>query len=243
MAPAWETVEFAFVQWLKHSPSLPRVVLKPCSPGTRDYANECWHWASTSAVRLSATLTKEERCPLQTSDDLACKRSLPTSYTRGIRSVYRGPHSRYYWIGTAMSNLLRPFGIPRTAYDLPWSERNGSAPGTGREPIAIGSRYRTRRGARRLLPDELAKGLGVPAEWGDLTAYPGSLLNHLIAGVHTWEAIGRVISPLFNTRTRRTPSPPEKQLASALLPLTAHRRRDRHIQTISFTPKKANSSG
>jgi hypothetical protein len=32
--------------------------------------------------------------------------------------------------------------------------------------------------------NELAKGLGVSAEWGDLTAYPGSLLNHL-PGIHT----------------------------------------------------------
>jgi hypothetical protein len=116
-----------------------------------------------------------------------------------------------------MSNLLRPFGIPRTAYDLPWSERNRSAPDSGSDPMPshLGAAIRTRQGARRLLPDELAKGLGVPAEWGDLTAFPGSLLNHL-TGIHTWEAIGRVVSPLFNTRPEGLLLTPDDQPASSV---------------------------
>jgi hypothetical protein len=87
-------------------------------------------------------------------------------------------------------------------------------------PPRLGTAIQTQQGVRRLLPDELAKGLGVPAEWGDLTAYPGSLLNTL-TGIHTREAIGRAISPLFEESTEGPTSPPDNQPSSGVP--SAHR--------------------
>jgi hypothetical protein len=49
---------------------------------------------------------------------------------------------------------------------------------------------------------------------GDVTAYPGSLLNHL-PGIHTWEAIGRAICPLFEDSTEGPTSPQDDPLASS----------------------------
>jgi hypothetical protein len=59
-------------------------------------------------------------------------------------------------------------------------------------------------------PTYLAKGLGVPAERGDLTAYSGTLLYHL-PGIHTWEAIGRAISYLFEESTEGPTLPLDDQ--------------------------------
>jgi hypothetical protein len=112
--------------------------------------------------------------------------------------------------------FLRHCNVPSTAYQIPWSERDRPAPDSGSKsmPPRLGSAIQTRQGVRRLLPDELAKGLGVLAEWGDPTAYPGSMLNYL-PGIHTWEAIGRAISPLFEQRTEEPPSPLDDLPASS----------------------------
>jgi hypothetical protein len=198
-----------------------------------------------------------QRCALVSNTDeggAVSSNRLVTSYTL-IRSFPTSdpetydPFAEALTLGTtgpprAMSNLLRPCNVPRTAYHLPLSEKNRSAPDSGRDPMPprLGSAIQTRQGVRRLLPEELAKGLGVPAEWGDMTAYPGALLNCLI-GIHTGEAIGRVISPLFEESTE---GPMSRRMTSphpAFLQLTAPRRRARHLRTLSFTPKKANSSG
>jgi hypothetical protein len=65
------------------------------------------------------------------------------------------------------------------------------------------------------------KGLGVPTEWGDATAYPGPLLNHL-PGIHTWEAIGRVVSPLFEEGSKSAPDvQPASSVPSARCPIAA----------------------
>jgi hypothetical protein len=72
-----------------------------------------------------------------------------------------------------MSNCLRPTGIPRPAYRfsptplaaVPHSDVDAM-------PTRPGSLIVTLQGARRLLNDELAKGLGTPKGWlGD--RYPG----------------------------------------------------------------------
>ena len=199
---------------LKHTPSnnLPRVVLELCSPaelvqhdGGRD----------KGLRKRMLALGYCQRCALVSNTDeggAVASDRLVTSYTL-IRSLPTSdpelydPFTEALTLGTtgpprAMSNLLRPCNVPWTAYHLPLSEKEGSAPDSGRDPMPprLGSAIQTRQGVRRLLPDELAKGLGVPAEWGDQTAYPGSLLNHL-PGIHPWEAIGRAISPSFEEST------------------------------------------
>jgi hypothetical protein len=55
---------------------------------------------------------------------------------------------------------------------------------------------------------------------GDLTAYSGSLLNHL-PGIYTWEAIGRAVSPLFEESTEGPTSTPDNQSSSGVP--SAHR--------------------
>jgi hypothetical protein len=177
-----------------------------------------------------------QRCALVSNTDeggAVSSNRLVTSYTL-IRSLPTSdpevydPFTEALTLGTtgpprAMSNLLRPCNVPRTAYHLPLSEENRLAPDSERDPmpLRLGSAIQTRQGVRRLLiPDELAKGLGVPAEWGDMTAFPGSLLNFLI-GIHTWKAIGRVISPLFEESTEGPMSPPDDQPAPSLP--SAHR--------------------
>ncbi len=195
---------------LKHTPSnnLPRVVLELCSPaalvqhdGGRDKGLRKRMLALGYCQRVALVSNTDEGGAVS-SDRLVTsytlKRSLQTSdpelydpFTEALTLDTTGPPR-------AMSNLLRPCNVPRTAYRLPFSDKNRSAPDSGSEPMPsrLGAAIQTRDGVRRLLPDELAKGLGVPAEWGDLKAYPSSLLNYL-PGIHTWEAIARVISPLF----------------------------------------------
>jgi hypothetical protein len=113
-----------------------------------------------------------------------------------------------------MSNLLRPHGVPREAYfhadrHRPVTEAVPSST-TCSMPCAVGSWIDTPRGIRKLLPDELAKGLGVPLEWTNSgTPLPARYLNHLV-GTHIWESLGAAIEPLLGTR----PSP-ERATASA----------------------------
>jgi hypothetical protein len=55
-------------------------------------------------------------------------------------------------------------------------------------PARLGSAIQARQGVRRFLRDELAKELNELTEWGDLTTYPGSLLNYL-PGIHAVAAV------------------------------------------------------
>jgi hypothetical protein len=141
------------------------------------------------------TLGYYQRCALVSNTDeggaVASDRLL-TTYMKSPdeRPKVYDPFTEALTLGTtgpprAMSNLLRPCNAPRTAYQFPLSKKR-SAPDSGREPMPprLDSAIQTQQGVRRLLPDELAKGLGVPSEWGDLTAYPGSLLN-LLPCIHT----------------------------------------------------------
>jgi hypothetical protein len=150
----------------------------------------CQRCALVSNTDEGGAVSSDRLCTLYT-----LHQSLPTSdpefydpFTEALTLGANGPR--------AMSNLLRPFGIPRTAYDLSWSEINRLAPDSGREPMPpqLGAAIQTRQGVRRLLPDELDKGLGVPAEWGDRTAYPDSLLNHLL-GIHIGRLLAEISAP------------------------------------------------
>jgi hypothetical protein len=102
----------------------------------------------------------------------------------------------------AMSNLLRPHGIPPHAYREP--NPGFTPPHSLRDPMPgrLGSFINTPKGMRRTFPNELAKalGVGVPSAWGEATRITGNLLNSLI-GIHIWEASGRCLAPLFVTDT------------------------------------------
>jgi len=72
-----------------------------------------------------------------------------------------------------MSNCLRPTGVPWSAYHVKPKHQDGPIPHADEDsmPARPGSFIRTDQGTRRLLHDELAKGLGVPKTWiGD--CYP-----------------------------------------------------------------------
>ena len=65
-----------------------------------------------------------------------------------------------------MSNLLRPYQIPRSAYRNRLTEdTQAKAPNSTTDPMpsSVDAIIRTPRGYRVLLPDELAKGLGLPS--------------------------------------------------------------------------------
>jgi hypothetical protein len=89
-----------------------------------------------------------------------------------------------------MANCLRPCGIPRKEFlarthSLP---HDAVVPFEDQDlmPAHAGSYIRTKKGIRRLLHDELAKGLGVPSTWLD-KQYPDGRLMEQSIGVHIFE--------------------------------------------------------
>jgi hypothetical protein len=95
-----------------------------------------------------------------------------------------------------MSNCLRPTGVPWSAYHSSPNHQDGPIPHADEDSMHArpGSFIRTVRGMRRLLHDELAKGLGAPKTWiGD--CYPdGGTLQHTVT-LHILESL----SPLLHT--------------------------------------------
>jgi hypothetical protein len=102
-----------------------------------------------------------------------------------------------------MANCLRPCGIPRKAFlpnihsllhdvDVPFEDKDLM-------PAHTGSYIRTKKGTRRLLHDELAKGLGVPSTWLD-KEYPDGRLMEQSIGVHIFEYLTPALQekPLHN---------------------------------------------
>jgi hypothetical protein len=120
-----------------------------------------------------------------------------------------------------MLNLLRTHGVPRDAYFHSDRQRppNGPVPSstTCAMPSTVGSWIQTPRGVHRVLPDELAKGLGVPSEWmipGKML--PARYLNHLV-GTHIWESLGASIEPVLAYRpTPERATAPEDALSRTL---------------------------
>jgi hypothetical protein len=62
-------------------------------------------------------------------------------------------------------------------------------------PPWAGSWIRTPKGVRRLLADELARGLGLPKAWGDLESLPGGLISNT-TGLHIWESLVSAIAAI-----------------------------------------------
>jgi hypothetical protein len=101
-----------------------------------------------------------------------------------------------------MQNCLKPVGIPKAAY-IPEPDDNvvkesgrTSLPRSEYDPMPFipGSLISTPRGtSRRLLNDEIARGLGVPKQWlGEV--YPmGQLIRRTVA-LHIFEALGPLLT-------------------------------------------------
>jgi hypothetical protein len=95
-----------------------------------------------------------------------------------------------------MSNLLRPFGVPYKAFGRS-QDKPQHAPNAQYEPLPpwAGSWIQTTKGVRRLLADELARGIGIPKSWGDLEALPGGLISN-VTSLHIWESIAPTVAAL-----------------------------------------------
>jgi hypothetical protein len=93
-----------------------------------------------------------------------------------------------------MSNLLRPIGlVPRSAWNMSRSVDNLPRRETDPMPAHSGSWISDGGKARRLLPEELAKGLGVPKQWGSLESLtPRSLGGQTCSHIYEW--IGNVLA-------------------------------------------------
>ena len=107
-----------------------------------------------------------------------------------------------------MSNLLRPFGIPYKAYGR-CSEKPTSAPDAKYEPMParVGAWIQTERGVRKLLVDELAKGLGIPKSWGgNPELVPSNLVTNLTS-VHIWESLAPIVAAVQRCPSIPTPTP------------------------------------
>jgi hypothetical protein len=119
-----------------------------------------------------------------------------------------------------MSNLLKPHSIPRLAYHNVRRHRPLNAmrriPNSVTDPMpaSVGAWIDTPLGIRKLLPEELAKGLGVPSGWMlPSKEIPGRFLNNLV-GTHIWEALGTSLVPVLQQRSslrgasNKLPTPP-----------------------------------
>jgi hypothetical protein len=95
-----------------------------------------------------------------------------------------------------MSNCLQPTGVPWSAYHSSKKHQDGTIPHAHEDsmPARPGSFIRTDRGMRRLLHDELAKGLGTPKIWIGDCYRNGGTLQHTVA-LHILESL----SPLLYT--------------------------------------------
>jgi hypothetical protein len=93
-----------------------------------------------------------------------------------------------------MSNLLRPTGlVPRSAWNTSRPVENLPRRETDPMPVHSGSWLSDGGRARRLLPDELAKGLGVPKQWGNLESItPRSMGGQTCSHIYEW--LGNVLA-------------------------------------------------
>jgi hypothetical protein len=92
-----------------------------------------------------------------------------------------------------MENCLRPFNVPRSSYrpcDAP-----DSLPKAAADPMPpkAGTMIATSKGPRRLLNDELAKGLGVPSKWLRGIYPEGHVLGETVP-VHIFEYLSAALS-------------------------------------------------
>ena len=104
----------------------------------------------------------------------------------------------------SMSNCLRPFGAGETREHLPQGcgKFMGMVPDSATDPMPckVNSWIRVPTGYRRLLNDELAKGLGIDSSVVEHpTRISARLLDDLV-GVHLWEIVFATVDNLLSIR-------------------------------------------
>jgi hypothetical protein len=115
-----------------------------------------------------------------------------------------------------MVNFLRPCGIPQTAYRNIPRELHVPHPDLDPIPAQAGSLIWTKRGTRRLLNNELAKGLGIPKVWM-ADQYPPGWLVHDTVDVHLLEYLTTDLSD-HETPTRITNPSTKERTATNFIP-------------------------
>jgi hypothetical protein len=111
------------------------------------------------------------------------------------------------WVTRPMSNCLRPRGVPWSAYHSSPNQQDAARiPHADEDSMRArpGSFIQTDRGTRRLLHDELAKGLGAPKNWiGD--RYPDGRTLQPTVALHILENL----SPLLQKEVLQPRSNPQ----------------------------------
>ena len=111
-----------------------------------------------------------------------------------------------------MSNLLRPIGlVPRSAWSMSRSVDKMPCRETDPMPAHSGTWIDDGGRARRLLPEELAKGLGVPKSWGNLERIePRSLGGQTCSHLYEW--LGNVLASADSQNDEGEPVIPEEPM-------------------------------
>jgi hypothetical protein len=94
-----------------------------------------------------------------------------------------------------MCNNLQPYGAGRYEIAAPtYLDASMVIPSSFSDPTPAcsGSWIQTEKGFRRLFPDELGKGLGIPSSWWGSRSHrvSPSLVNSLVSA-HIWEVVGK----------------------------------------------------
>jgi hypothetical protein len=127
-----------------------------------------------------------------------------------------------------MSNLLTPPGLVRSNVHV---QGRAGDPIAQRDPMpsVMGAYIQTKRGTRRLSPEESSRGLGVPKEWkADPTRITKGLLSRTTTLFH-WEYLSSTLS-----RPARPTTRPDQK--SPPLPWSEMRSRSRPETTVDQVP-------
>ena len=99
-----------------------------------------------------------------------------------------------------MSNMLRFRNIPSKAYVRRTQQAGATIADASTKPLPskIGGLIRTIKGVHRVLPDEYARGTGVPKAWmQDETKVRADQAGHTTC-INIWEAVAETIRQSFN---------------------------------------------
>jgi hypothetical protein len=105
--------------------------------------------------------------------------------------------------GRAMSNMLRYQGVPWKAYVPAERLKEEAIADAFSEPLPrkVGDLIRTHKGIRRVMPDEYARGTGVPKGWIEDDSKVGSALALNTTSVNIWEAVAETLRTSYAKAT------------------------------------------
>lgn len=176
------------------------------------------------ASTIGGAISQEKLVVLRMASSLADDWTWPETYPGSSEQASGRPTTR------PMANLLRPSGlVPKRCWqvkpDHKGKEERGAIPCAESEalPERPGSLIRTDRGIRRILNDEIAKGLGVPREWmakDETNPYPSEKLLNLTTAIFFFEYLAPLIYREYDQSTTTAPEliHPESTNASLTTP-------------------------